>query len=118
MILDTQRLAKIREVSRMASVTAAAEWMNLSQSAVSHAIAKLEERYQVRVWRKKGRSLELTHVGEQLLDLVERLVLEFDHAERVLADSARGRRGALRIGMECHPCEKWLRPAHIRRGSG
>lgn len=98
----------ITEVSRAGSVTAAAERMNLSQLAVSHAISKLEERHQVRVWRRKGRSLQLTQAGDYLLRLAERVVPELDHAERVLADLSIGRRGAMRIGMECHPCEKWL----------
>lgn len=107
-MIDRQHLAIIREVSRAGSVTAASERLNLSQSAISHAIAKLEDRHQVQVWRKKGRSLQLTQAGEYLLRLAERLVPEFDHAERVLADIAHGRRGLMRIGMECHPCEQWL----------
>lgn len=107
-MLDRQHLAIIREVGRAGSVTAAANRLNLSQSAISHAISKLEDRHQVRVWRKKGRSLELTQAGEYLLRLAERLVPEFDHAERILADISRGRKGAMRIGMECHPCEQWL----------
>lgn len=107
-MLDRQHLTIIREVNRAGSVTAAAERMNLSQSAVSHAIAKLEDRHQVKVWRKKGRSLQLTDAGAYLLDLAERIVPELEHAERILADISRGRRGALRVGMECHPCEKWL----------
>jgi len=107
-VLDRQHLAILREVNRAGSVTAASDRLNLSQSAISHAIAKLEARHKVRVWRKKGRSLELTQAGEYLLDLAERMVPEFDHAERVLADIARGRKGAMRIGMECHPCEQWL----------
>ncbi|WP_323770602.1 LysR family transcriptional regulator [Antarctobacter sp.] len=107
-MIDRQHLTIIREVSRSGSVTAAADRMNLSQSAVSHAIAKLEDRHQVKVWRKKGRSLEFTQAGAYLCDLAERMVPELEHAERVLADISRGRRGAMRIGMECHPCEKWL----------
>lgn len=107
-MLDRHHLVILREVSRAGSVTAAAERMNLSQSAVSHAIAKLEAQHGISIWRKKGRALQLTQAGEYLLALAERLVPELEHAERVLADMARGRRGALRIGMECHPCEKWL----------
>lgn len=107
-MLDRQHLAIIREVSRAGSVTAAAERMNLSQSAVSHAIAKLEDRHKVKLWRKKGRGLQLTPAGEYLLALAERQVPELEHAERILSDMSRGRRGAMRIGMECHPCEKWL----------
>lgn len=107
-MLDRQHLAILREVDRAGSVTAAADRLNISQSAISHAIAKLETRFGIALWRKKGRMLELTQAGRYLLSLAERLVPEFDHAERVLDDMASGRRGALRIGMECHPCEKWL----------
>lgn len=107
-MLDRQHLVVIREVNRAGSVTAAADRLSLSQSAISHAIAKLEARHRVQVWRKKGRSLQLTQAGEYLLRLAERMVPEFDHAERVLADIARGRKGAMRVGMECHPCEQWL----------
>lgn len=107
-MVDRQHLTFIREVHHAGSVTAAAEALNISQSAISHAIAKLEARHQVKVWRRKGRSLELTQAGAFLLSLAERLVPELEHAERVLAEFSRGRRGAMRIGMECHPCEKWL----------
>lgn len=107
-MLDRQHLTIIREVGRAGSVTAAAERLNLSQSAISHAISKLEARHQVAVWKKKGRSLRLTQAGEHLLQLAERFLPEMEHAEQVMADIARGRRGRLRIGMECHPCERWL----------
>jgi DNA-binding transcriptional LysR family regulator len=56
-----------RERSHRAdSVTAAAEYMDISQSAISYAISKLEKRHQVRVWRKTGRSLQLTQAGQYL----------------------------------------------------
>jgi DNA-binding transcriptional LysR family regulator len=84
------------------------ERLNLSQSAVSHAIAKLEAHHQVRIWRKKGRGLELTQAGRYLLRLAERVVPEFDHAERGLANGTRGHKETMWIGMECHPCEQWL----------
>jgi LysR family transcriptional regulator for metE and metH len=107
-MLERQHLSIIREVSRTGSVTAAAERLNISQSAVSHAIAKLEDRLQITLWHKKGRMLQLTPAGHYLLALAERILPELEHAERVLSDMSRGRRGVLRIGMECHPCEKWL----------
>ena len=80
MMLDRQHLTILREVHRAGSVTAAASSMNLSQSAASHAIAKLENRFQVKLWRKKGRGLELTQAGRYLLELAERLVPLLDHA--------------------------------------
>lgn len=107
-MIDRQHLSILREVSRRGGVTAAAEALNISQSAISHAIAKLEAWHGVKFWRRKGRRLEMTQAGEMLLALAERLLPELEHAETLLADIAQGRRGTLRIGMECHPCEKWL----------
>lgn len=107
-MLDRQHLAILREVDRLGSVTAAAERMNVTQPALSHLIRKLEERHGAKIWMKHGRSLRLTQAGEYLLTLAERLLPQLEHGERVLADFASGRRGALRVGMECHPCQKWL----------
>jgi LysR family transcriptional regulator for metE and metH len=89
-------------------VTAAAERLNVSQSALSHMIRKVEERYGIKIWIKQGRGLRFTQAGEYLLALAQRVLPQFEHAERVLADFAEGRRGSLRIGMECHPCKRWL----------
>ena len=43
-LLDRRHLALIREINRAGNVTTAADRLNLSQSAISHAIAKLEDR--------------------------------------------------------------------------
>lgn len=107
-MLDRQHLAILREVDRLGSVTAAAERMNVTQPALSHIIRKLEERHGVKIWMKHGRSLRLTQAGEYLLALAQRLLPQLEHAERALADFASGRCGTLRVGMECHPCQKWL----------
>ncbi|MBY6261383.1 LysR family transcriptional regulator [Azospirillum sp. 412522] len=107
-MLDRQLLTILREVDRLGSVTAAAGRLNLSQSALSHTIRKFEERHGVEIWTKRGRSLRFTQAGHHLLALAQRVLPQFDHAEQVLADFASGRRGTLRVGMECHPCERWL----------
>lgn len=107
-MLDRQHLAILREVSRRGGVTAAAEKLNVTQSALSHTIAKFEERHRIKIWMKSGRGLRLTQTGEYLLSVAERVLPQMEHAERVLTDFAVGRRGALRVGMECHPCQRWL----------
>lgn len=107
-MLDRQHLAILMEVDRLGSVTAAAERLHVTQSALSHMIRKLEERHGIKIWTKNGRGLRFTQAGEYLLELAHRVLPQIDHAERVLGDFARGRRGALRVGMECHPCQKWL----------
>lgn len=107
-MLDRQQLAILLEVDRLGSVTAAAERLNVTQSALSHMIRKVEERHGIKLWTKSGRGLRFTQAGEYLLALAQRVLPQIEHAERVLTDFAQGRRGTLRVGMECHPCQKWL----------
>lgn len=107
-MIERQHLLIIKEVKRLGSVTAAAGSLNLSQSAVSHAIAKLESRFNVKLWRRKGNALVYSRSGEFLLTVANKMLSDFEYAERVLNQFALGHRGVLRIGMECHPCEKWL----------
>ena len=107
-MIERQHLSILAEVARSGSVTAAAERLNLSQSALSHTIRRFERLHGLEVWTKKGRGLTLTPAGTHLLALATSVLPQFDRAERFLADFARGSRGLLRIGMECHACEKWL----------
>lgn len=107
-MLDRQHLSILREVDRMGSLTAAAERLNVSQSALSHMIRKLEDRHGVAMWEKEGRNLRLTDAGRYILALAQRVLPQFERAEEVLSDYRSGQRGSLKIGMECHPCHQWL----------
>lgn len=107
-LLERAHLEILREVERCGTLTAAAESLHLTQSALSHTIAKLERRAGVKLWQREGRSLRLTEAGEYLLATAERLLPQFESAETFLSQYAAGERGTLRIGMECHPCYQWL----------
>ena len=107
-MLDTQPLAILREVDRTGSLTSAADKLCLTQSAISHAIRRFEERHSVKLWERQGRTLRLTPAGDYLLALANRVLLQLEYGLSVVEDFARGRRGAIRIGMECHPCQNWL----------
>jgi LysR family transcriptional regulator, regulator for metE and metH len=107
-MLERSHLAIVREVERQGSMTAAAARLHLTQSALSHAIRKLEHSLGTAVWEREGRTLRLTQAGLQLLDLADRVLPQLEQAERTIADYARGVRGSLHIGMECHPCYQWL----------
>ncbi|MCC9620468.1 LysR family transcriptional regulator [Thalassospira sp. MA62] len=107
-MIDIQPLAILREIDRTGSLTQAAEQLCLSQSAVSHAIRRFEERYEVKLWEREGHKLRLTPAGDYLLGLAMRILPQLERGAVVLEDYARGRRGAIRVGMECHPCQDWL----------
>jgi LysR family transcriptional regulator, regulator for metE and metH len=108
MILERIHLVLIHEVNKRGSLTAAAKEMHLTQSALSHAVTKLEQQLGTEVFRREGRSLALTQAGTYLLGVANRLLPQLNRAEEHLTQFARGERGTLRIGMECHPCYQWL----------
>jgi len=107
-MLERHHLAIIREIDRTGTLTGAAKALHLTQPALSHTIKKLEQQLQTPVWIKEGRNLRLTASGDYLLRLANRLLPQFEHAEHIIDQIARGQRGTLRIGMECHPCYQWL----------
>ena len=107
-MLERFHLMVVREVDRQGSLTAAADVLCLTQSALSHAIKKIEQHLQTPIWAREGRNLRLTQAGRYLLQLANRLLPQLEHAEQVMGQFAAGQRGSLRIGMECHPCYQWL----------
>lgn len=107
-MIERMHLAIIQEVDRQGSLTAAARKLALTQSALSHAISKLEQRLSTPVWELSGRRLRLTQAGQYLLSVANRVLPQFALAEERMRQFAKGERGTLRIGMECHPCYQWL----------
>jgi LysR family transcriptional regulator for metE and metH len=107
-MLERSHLMVVREVEKQGSLTAAADVLNLTQSALSHTVKKLEQQLGTPVWTREGRSMRLTQAGHYLLGLANRMLPQFEQAEVRMKQYAQGERGTLRIGMECHPCYQWL----------
>jgi LysR family transcriptional regulator, regulator for metE and metH len=107
-MLERTHLAIVREVDRRGSLTAAADVLCLTQSALSHTMKKLEQQLGTDIWHREGRNLRLTQAGRHVLAVAQRVLPQFDLAEERLRQFAQGERGTLRIGMECHPCYQWL----------
>jgi LysR family transcriptional regulator for metE and metH len=107
-MLDRIHLEILNAIKQHGTLTKAADALYLSQSALSHSIKKLEGQIGTQIWKKDGRSLRLTAAGERIQTLANRVLPQFSHTELQLEQIAKGEMGALRIGMECHPCYQWL----------
>lgn len=107
-MLERMHLIIIQEVEKQGSLTAAAGVLCLTQSALSHTMKKLEQQLGTDIWLREGRSLRLTQAGQYVLAVANRVLPQLALAEERLQQFAQGERGALRIGMECHPCYQWL----------
>src|SRR5450830_411610 len=107
-MLERIHLAVVQEVEKQGSLTAAAQVLCVTQSALSHSMKKLEQQLGTDIWLREGRNLRLTQAGQYLLAVANRVLPQLTQAEVRLRQFAQGERGALRIGMECHPCYQWL----------
>lgn len=107
-MLERIHLKLIKAVDELGSLTAAAKYLCLTQSALSHTVRKLEDKLGTPIWVREGRSLRLTQTGAYILTVANRVLAQLEHAENNLSQMVQGERGTLRIGMECHPCYQWL----------
>ena len=95
--LNYHHLRYFRAVAHEGSLTRAAERLNLSQSALSVQIRKLEERLGHALFERAGRELRLTEAGRIALDHADAIFAMGDDLLGTLRETGRGRR-ALRIG--------------------
>jgi DNA-binding transcriptional LysR family regulator len=96
-MLDVKRLRILREVAERGSFSAAADSLNLTQSAVSQQIAALEKETGTRLLDRNHGNVRLTDPGIALVSHAEAVISRLDEAERELADIAGLRGGRLRM---------------------
>jgi molybdate transport repressor ModE-like protein len=96
-MLDVRRLRILREVAERGSFSAAADSLNLTQSAVSQQIAALEKETGAKLLDRNHGSVRLTDPGSALVSHAEAVISRLDEAERELADIAGLRGGRLRM---------------------
>lgn len=107
-MIERTHLRILREIKRQGSLTAAANKLCLTQSALSHTIKRLEELSGCDLWEKKGRNIHMTQAGDFLLKEAERVLPQLERIDTKLKQFANNEIGTLNIGMECHPCYQWL----------
>ncbi|WP_102226193.1 LysR family transcriptional regulator [Acidimangrovimonas sediminis] len=78
--LDLTALRSFAAVADAGGVTRAAGFLNLTQSAVSMQIKRLEESLDLQLLDRSGRSVALTAAGEQVLGYARRLLALNDEA--------------------------------------
>jgi LysR family transcriptional regulator for metE and metH len=111
-MIELRHLKAIAALADTGSVTRAASRLHLTQSALSHQLAALEEFLETPLFVRQQRPLKLTPAGEKLLDLARQVLPEVDAARQAIARlKAVPPVRELRIAVECHTCYDWLMPA-------
>lgn len=94
--LEFQALEQFVAVARMKNFTRAAAELNLSQSALSRAIQKLEDQLGQPLFERKPREVVLTDLGELLLARATEILKLVEDTFAELSEA--GRRGRIRLG--------------------
>jgi len=110
-ILEVRHLRTLVALRDSGSLVRAAQLLNLTQSALSHQIKLLEDRYGQPLFERKSVPPQFTAVGERLLVLADAVLPQVEGAERDIARLVLGQGGQMRIAVECHTCFDWLMPA-------
>lgn len=98
MDLELNQLRVFLEAVRAENYTLAGARLHISQSAVSHAVRKLERGLDRRLVDWTGRRFSLTEDGRQLFEVCGRVFAELEEGKRRLASSAQGIRWRVVLG--------------------
>ncbi|MCS6758570.1 MAG: LysR substrate-binding domain-containing protein, partial [Candidatus Devosia euplotis] len=112
MTLDQLRI--FLEVAEQQHITRAAQPLNLTQSAVSAAIAALETRHGVRLFDRVGRAIRLNDTGRAFLAEARGVLDRAKAAENALDDLSALRRGRLSIMASQTIASHWLPDRLVR----
>lgn len=97
-MLDPKKLAVLVAVVEHASITAAAEQLMFTPSALSQQLRKLEVEVGQPLFRRRPRGVVPTEAGYLLATHARKVLRQLDAADADLQELARGERGALNVG--------------------
>jgi len=110
-LLELRHLKTLLALRDTGNLSRAAQFLNLTQSALSHQLKALEAHYGTALFERKSNPVAFTAPGQRLLKLADAVLPQADEAERDVSRLVSGAAGALRIAVECHTCFDWLMPA-------
>ena len=110
MHIEFRHLRTIKAIHEAGGLSAAADRLSITQSALSHQIKGLEDQAQVELFIRRSKPLKLSAAGMKLLGLAEQVLPQVAALEAEFAGIEQGRAGRLHIAIECHACFEWLFP--------
>ncbi|MFI5711053.1 LysR family transcriptional regulator [Kribbella sp. NPDC051620] len=96
-MIEVRRLRVLRALADHGTVTAAAEVLHLTPSAVSQQLAALESEVGQELLERRGRRVAITSAGRLLLSHADTILTEVERAEDAMQSYANGTTGEVRI---------------------
>ncbi|MFJ4346286.1 LysR substrate-binding domain-containing protein [Pseudomonas sp. NPDC089401] len=96
--MSNSKLRAFLAVARHGSFSAGARALGLSQPTLTTQVQALERQHNLELFHRRGRRIELTGVGRQLLPIAQQLLTLEAEASGLLRDSGTLSRGQLQLG--------------------
>lgn len=96
--MDLYHLKTFFILAKVKNFTRAAEALFVTQSAVSHAIKKLEASIDTPLIRRRGKTISLTHAGHILFRSCEKIFYEIERADQDISRFRKEAKVGIRIG--------------------
>ena len=114
--VDLKRMRAVVEVARAESITAAAETLGLTQSAVSRSVAEVEEALGVLLFERLPRGIQTTPAGRHFAEQARRLLAQVDELVSGAREESSRLAGRLRVGLiSCGSNASWAIASFARQ---
>ncbi len=110
MYIELRHLRTIRAIHQAGGLARAADTMNMTQSALSHQVAGLEDQVGMELFVRRSKPMTLSSAGIRLLRIADRILPEIAALEEEFQALRSGKTGRLHIAIQCHACFDWLFP--------
>ena len=110
MYLELRHFRSLSAIHQAGGLARAADLMNMTQSALSHQVAGIEDQVGMALFVRRSRPMRLTAAGHRMLRTAQRILPEVAALEDEFRALAHGKTGRLHIAIQCHACFDWLFP--------
>ncbi|WP_137180882.1 LysR family transcriptional regulator [Roseomonas sp. AR75] len=112
--MDTRALRYFQVVAEYGSYSRGAEWLRISQPAVSRQIRALEDELGRKLFRRHGHGVTLTEAGRILLDRTQSAFRTLEQARSEIRGATAGPSGAVTLAVP-PAAGRWLMPPLAER---
>lgn len=113
-MIETSQLQTLVSVARAKSFSKAADDLHVTQSAISQSIKNLENKLEVKLFKRSGKTVVLTPEGEKLYSLAKNFIGQMDDTLEEIRHDKTSMTGKVRIGTLTGIGKSWLAPQMLQ----
>jgi DNA-binding transcriptional LysR family regulator len=113
-VIETSQLSTLVAVARAKSFSKAAEDLHVTQSAISQSIKNLENKLEVKLFKRSGKKVVLTPEGEKLHTLAQSYLTQMEDTLQEIHHARDSMSGRVRIATLTGIGKSWLAPEMLQ----